>query len=175
MRWYDQALTWSKDPKANTYLVFLSFIDASVFPISPMLMVLPMSMAAPERSFRIAGLAILGSFFGGIVGYALGYLCFESFLKPFILWMGYEAYYQMALRWFEEWGFWAVLFGCFAPMIPYKIFTISAGVLQLNFGLFLLASSVGRSLRFLIMALLIYWGGPYVEPFFRKALAKISQ
>jgi membrane protein YqaA with SNARE-associated domain len=84
-------------------------------------------------------------------------------------WMGYMIFYQEALQWFQDWGFWAILVGALSP-IPYKIFTISAGVLELNFAGFLLASFLGRLLRFSLMAALLRWGGPRVEPLLRRVM-----
>ena len=172
--WYDKVLGWSKDPKAPWYLGFVSFIDASLFPISPLFMILPMSFAKPERAFYFASIAIVTSILGGFLGYALGFFAYEALIGPFIKMMGYTNYYQMAMQWFQTWGFWAILFGCLSPMIPYKIFTIGAGVMQLNFGWFLLASIFGRILRFYIIASLICWGGPKIEPLLRRTLVKIS-
>jgi len=172
--WYDKVLAWSKHPRAPWYLGLISFVDASVFPISPLFMLLPMSFANPRRSFHFALIAIISSFIGGMVGYALGFFAFEVFINPFINWMGYVGYYQMALQWFQTWGFWAILIGCLSPIIPYKIFTISAGVMQLDFGWFLVASIIGRSLRFLLIAAFICWGGPKVAPLLRKTLVKIT-
>lgn len=171
---YDKVLAWSKHPKAVWYMGFVSFIDASLFPVSPLFMLLPMSFAEPKLAFRYANITIITSILGGMVGYALGLFAYEAFINPFIAMMGYTRYYEMALLWFQNWGFWAILFGCLSPMIPYKIFTIGAGVMKLNFGWFLLASMVGRIMRFWIIASLIRWGGPRFEPILRKTLLKIS-
>ncbi len=172
--WYDKALAWSKHPKAVWYLGLVSFVDASVFPISPLFMFLPMSFAEPRKAFYFGAIIIFTSFMGGIVGYGLGYFAYEAIIQPFIEWMGYARHYQMAVEWFQSWGFWAILFGCLTPFIPYKIFTISSGVMQLAFSWFLIATIVGRSLRFLLIAALIRWGGPKIEPLLRKTLIKIS-
>ncbi len=173
--WYDKALQWAKHPHAIWYLGFLSFIDSSLFPVSPLLMIIPMSFAEPKRAFNFAFVVIVTSFLGGIVGYGLGFFAFEILIQPFIKIMGYANYYQMMMEWFQKWGFFAILFGCFTPFIPYKIFTIGAGVMQLNLGWFLLASAIGRTSRFLTIAAIIRWGGPKFEPFFRKFLVKISK
>lgn len=172
--WYDKVLQWSKHPKACWYLGLVSFVDASVFPVSPLFMILPMSFSAPHRSFYFAFITISMSFFGGMLGYVLGLFAYDMFIYPFIQWMGYAAYYQMAVQWFQTWGFWAILIGCLSPMIPYKIFTISSGVMHLHFGWFLAATLVGRALRFLLIAALIRWGGPKIEPVFRRALIKLA-
>lgn len=167
--WYKKAIEWSTHPKASWYLGLVAFLDASLFPISPMLMLLPMSFAAPKRSFYLGTVAAIASFLGGILGYALGYYCFESFMGDFIHWMGYAEGYKSAMAWFDVWGFWAVLGSCFLPL-PYKVFTITAGIMQWHFALFLAASMASRVLRFALVAGLIYWGGPRVEGWFRKRI-----
>lgn len=168
---YEKVIQWSKHPKAAKYLTILSFIDASVFPVSPMFMFVPMAFAHPKNTFFYAWLGTLGSILGGIVGYGLGYFAFDMLMRPFLEWMGYLPLYHNALQWFQEYGFWAVLFGCFSP-IPYKVFTIGAGMLQLQFGLFLVATAAGRFLRFFIIGFLIWWGSPKMETFLRKTFTR---
>lgn len=167
-------LEWARHPKAARYLGFLSFIDASIFPISPNFMLIPMAYAEPKRAFRFAAICTIGSILGGLIGYALGLFALETIINPFLSWMGYTEMYHTALIWFQKWGFWAILLACFSPFIPYKIFTIGAGVLQLNLGLFLIASTLGRALRFYMISAVIRWGGPKMEPFLRQTLNRMS-
>lgn len=169
---YEKVLLWSKHPKAPFYLGVVSFIDSSLFPISPLFMLLPMAFHLPERAFWFAFIATSSSLLGGIVGYLLGYFAFEAIVHPFLEWMGYMGMYQASLSWFKEWGFWAILIGCFSPFIPFKIFTIGAGVLQLPIGGFLLAASIGRTMRFFIIAGIIRFGGPKMEPFLKRTFAR---
>ncbi len=169
---YDKVLTWSEHPHAVRYLALVSFIDASLFPISPLFMFLPMAYTKPNKAFQYALIAAVFSIFGGLIGYALGYGAYEAVIKPFISYMGYDAQYQSAMAWFEVWGYWAIFLACFSPIIPYKIFTIGAGAIKLPLLGFLLASSLGRLLRFLLLALLISWLGPKVMPLFNKYLMK---
>jgi membrane protein YqaA with SNARE-associated domain len=171
---YNKVLAWSLHPKAAYYLGFLSFIDASVFPISPNFMIIPMSYSKPQRAFSFAAIATVGSVFGGIMGYGLGLFAFDTLMSPFIRFMGYQPLYQGTMEWFQNYGFWAILLAGFSPFIPYKIFTIGAGVLQLNLFWFLIASGLGRALRFYGMCFLIQWSGPKIEPYVRKMLTKAS-
>lgn len=164
---YQKVLLWSRHPKAVYYLAWVSFVDSSVFPVSPAFMFVPMAFAKPSCAFWYAWVCTLSSVLGGIVGYLLGYFAFEMLLEPFVQWMGYTMFYEQALRWFQDWGFWAIFVAGLSP-IPYKIFTISAGVLQLNFPGFILASFLGRMLRFFLMAAALRWGGPKVEPILRR-------
>lgn len=166
---YNKVLEWSRHRHAPRYLAIVSFIDSSFFPVSPMFMFIPMSFAHPSRTFWYATIGTLGSILGGMLGYCLGVFAFDALVAPFLQWMGYETFYHSALQAFEQWGFWAVLVGCFSP-IPYKIFTIGAGVMQLNFPLFLIASSLGRFLRFFVVGCIIWWGGPKVETVLRRLL-----
>lgn len=170
---YEKVLSWSQHPKAIYYLALTSFLDSSIFPISPMFMLIPMVFAKPSLAFRLAFVTTVASILGGIVGYGLGLFAFEVVMNPFIIAMGYTDFYQNAMMWFQKYGFWAVLLACFSP-IPYKIFTIGAGVMQLNLGLFVLASTVGRALRFYLTSAIIRWGGPKMDPILRRILAKNS-
>lgn len=164
---YQTVLSWTRHPKAVRYLGIVSFIDSSIFPVSPAFMFIPMAFAKPSCAFWYAWVCTVASVLGGMVGYLLGYFAFEWLLQPFIEWMGYGELYLNALQWFQDWGFWAIVLAALSP-VPYKIFTIGAGVLQLSFPGFVLASFLGRAARFFLMAAAIYWGGPKVEALFRR-------
>lgn len=164
---YQKVEQWSTHPKAVYYLAGVSFIDSSVFPVSPAFMLIPMILAVPTHAFRYAWVSTISSALGGIIGYLLGFFVFETVLEPLIHGMGYTALYQNALLWFQKWGFWAIFIAGFSP-IPYKLFTIGAGVLQLNFLGFIWASLLGRGLRFFVMAVALKWGGPKVVLMFRR-------
>jgi len=170
---YEKVLKWSRHPKASRYLAGVSFADSSVFPISPIIMIIPMSLAEPQKAFRWAWIATWFSIFGGILGYALGKYAFQPFILPFLQDLGYMEAYQSALNSFATWGYWAVFIGAFMP-IPYKVFTIGAGVLGLNLPLFLLSSFGGRGIRFSVIAGLIRFGGPKFEAWFRRYANKRS-
>ncbi|GGO68479.1 hypothetical protein GCM10010982_17490 [Bowmanella pacifica] len=89
-------------------------------------------------------------------------LAFESFLQPLIQEMGYQDKMDRAINWFEQYGVWVVFIAGFSP-IPYKVFTVSAGFLQMAFLPFVLASTVGRAMRFYLVAGLMRWGGKKME------------
>lgn len=177
MRWlqnlYNKVLNWSRHPKAPTYLAFVSFVDSSVFPVSPVFMLIPMAFARPEKAFLFATITSISSILGGLMGYILGMMAFEAVMLPFLQWMGYMGLYQSALQWFQQWGFWAILLACFSP-IPYKIFTIGAGVLQLPVGLFLVSSGIGRFLRFFLIAIVIRFGGPKMESWIKRFFVNLN-
>ncbi|MDB6096300.1 MAG: rane protein DedA family [Francisellaceae bacterium] len=168
---YDKVISWSKHRKAPYYLAAVSFLDASVFPISPVFMLVPMCIAKPRKALHYAGIATIASGLGGLFGYALGYL-FEPYIHNFIIKFGYEARYQSALIWLHKNGFWTILTAGFTP-VPYKIFTISAGAIKYHIHYFFLASIIGRGLRFLSISWLMKWGGEKMQRAIRKYVDKL--
>lgn len=163
---YDKMLLWSAHPHAPWYLGILSFAESSFFPIPPDVMLAPMTLARPAAAWRLASLTTVTSVLGGILGYFIGLLAFET-VHPFIVEWGYENAYLQAVAWFTEWGFWAIFIAGFSP-IPYKVFTISAGALQMAFAPFVIASCIGRGARFFLVAGLIRWGGARMESHLRR-------
>nr|WP_247741691.1 VTT domain-containing protein [Endozoicomonas sp. G2_1] len=126
-----------------------------------------MVLAKPDRAWYLATLTTVASVIGGVVGFALGYYMFEPWIQPLITEFGYQARFDKAMAWFSEWGVWVVFLAGFSP-IPYKLFTVSAGFLQMAFLPFLLASAIGRGMRFFLVAGLIHWGGAAMEEKLRK-------
>lgn len=155
---YDWALRWAKHPKATYMLGGMSVAESVIFPVPVDVMLAPMALAKPGKAWRYALIASIGSVLGGILGYLLGLFAFDSLIHPLIVEMGYQAKLDEAIGWFKSYGVWVVFLAGFSP-IPYKVFTISAGFLQLAFLPFVIASLVGRSMRFYLVAGLMRWGG----------------
>lgn len=164
---YDLAIRWSRHPHASRYLGGLSFAESMFFPIPPDVMLAPMSLSQPSRAWYFAMLTTLASVIGGIAGYFLGYFAFEAWLQPVIESAGYQPKLDKAMGWFTDYGVWIVFLAGFSP-IPYKVFTISAGFLQMAFLPFVLASAVGRGARFFLVAALMRWGGATMEAKLRQ-------
>lgn len=158
---YARAMQWARHPRAPYYLAGLSFAESSFFPIPPDVMLAPMSLARPRRAWAYAALTTVASVLGGLAGYLIGWLAFES-IQPFLQRTGYWDGYLAARAWFDAWGFWAILVAGFSP-IPYKLFTIAAGVIGMPLLPFVLASAVGRGGRFFLVAGLMAWGGERME------------
>lgn len=169
---YNRVMSWSRSRHAPWYLAGLSFAESSFFPIPPDVMLAPMSMARPERAWRLALLTTLASVVGGMLGYAIGYFAFEA-VEPWIRDMGYWDKYLRAREWFNEWGFWAIFIAGFSP-IPYKVFTIASGSLGMALIPFLIASSIGRGARFFLVAGLLAWGGPRLEQALQRYVERIG-
>lgn len=170
MKWfsplYDRVLIWSRHPHAPRYLAALSFSESSFFPIPPDVMLAPMVLANRHKAWNLALLTTLTSVLGGMLGYLIGMFSFEL-VEPLLRDAGYYPKYLQAKQLFEEWGFWAVFLAGFSP-IPYKVFTITAGVVSMTFLPFVLASAIGRGGRFFLVAALLYWGGEPMERTLRK-------
>lgn len=169
---YERVIGWARHPHAERYLGALSFAESSFFPIPPDVMLAPMCLASRQRAWRFATLTTVASLIGGIAGYGLGYFLFEA-IEPWLHDMGYWPAYLKGKEWFDSWGVWAVFVAGFSP-IPYKIFTISAGVAALSFPGFVIASLIGRGARFFLVAGLIVAGGQRMEEMIPQYVERIG-
>ena len=161
------ALRWARHRHATKYLGGLSFSESVFFPIPPDVMLAPMALSQPARAWQFAFYYDYRVDLGGIAGYWLGYFAFDAWLAPLIESWGYTHKIDTAMQWFKDYGVWVVFLAGFSP-IPYKIFTVSAGFLQMAFLPFVLASAVGRGARFFLVAALMRWGGAAMEQKLRQ-------
>lgn len=163
---YERVMRWAVHPHAQYYLAGLSFSEASFFPIPPDVMLAPMSLARPERAWFYAGLTTLSSTTGALLGYIIG-MFFFALIKPLLMHLGYADGYQMAHHWFITWGVIVMFAAAFTP-IPFKVFTITAGVLHMAIVPFFFASLFGRGARFFLVSGLMRFGGKPMERVLRK-------
>lgn len=164
---YDWTLRWAEHKLAPRVLALLTFAESVFFPIPPDVLLAPMVLAKPHKAWQFATLTTVSSVLGGAVGYALGYFMFEPWVQPLITDFGYQARFDRAMTWFNEWGVWVVFIAGFTP-VPYKLFTVTAGLLQMAFLPFMLVSAVGRGMRFFLVAGLIKLGGDKMEKKLRQ-------
>ncbi len=169
---YDQVLAWSGHRHAEKYLAALSFAESSFFPVPPDVMLVPMMLADNQKAWRLAVLTTLMSVLGGMLGYTIGYFLFDG-IAGWLQQSHYWDSYLLAEKWFNEWGVWAVFVAGFSP-IPYKVFTIAAGVLQMAFIPFVIASAIGRGARFFLLALLIKAGGEKLQHGLRNYMDRLG-
>jgi membrane protein YqaA with SNARE-associated domain len=170
---FERAMLWSRHRNAPYYLGGLSFLESCVLPFPPPdVMLAPMSLANTAKAWRYAVITTITSVLGGLLGYAIGIFFFEL-IKPLLHEYHYWDKYQSAVSAFQEWGVWAVFIAGFSP-IPYKIFTISAGVLHMALLPFVIASFFGRGARFFLVAALMVWGGEKMEQNLRKYVDRIG-
>ena len=169
---YDSVLEWSRHRYAERYLGVLSFAESSFFPVPVDVMLAPMCLAVRKKAWRYASIATVFSVIGGVVGYAIGVVGFEM-LEPWLAESHYWAAYETSREWFDRYGVWVIFVAGFSP-IPYKVFTIAAGVAAINLPLFVVASVIGRGARFFLVASLIVWGGDRLETTLQKHVERIG-
>ena len=181
-RLYDWILHWAETKYGVPALFLLALAESSFFPIPPDVLLIPLALGARSKAIRFALVCSVASIVGGIAGYGIGY---------FAWWSGSEAYSVVALFFFnhipgfteqvflniqekyELYNFLIVFTAGFTP-IPFKIITISAGAFSVNFPMFLLASTVSRSARFFLVALLIRQFGEPITVFIDKYFNVLS-
>lgn len=172
LRLYDGVLALAAHRRASAYLSALSFTESSFFPIPPDVMLIPMCLAKPLKAWLYAALCTLFSVLGGMAGYLIGKLAFE-WIEPWLMGSHYAGAFTGAVAAFETWGFWYILLAGFTP-IPYKVFTISAGVVGMPFPAFIAGSVAGRGGRFFLVAGLIRLGGEKLADRMRKYIDLIG-
>lgn len=163
---YDRVLGWSRHRHAQRYLAGLSFAEATVFPIPPDVMLIPMVLADRDSAWRLATVTTLSSVLGGLFGYLIGWFGIETVL-PVIERAGYIAGYDAAVGAFDRWGVWFVMLAGFTP-IPFKVVTIAAGALGAPLAGFLVGAFVGRGGRFYLVSGIIFAGGRQVADHLRR-------
>lgn len=170
---YDKVICLAGKQHARRYLAAVSFAEASFSPVPADVMLAPMILANPMQAFDYAKIATCFAVLGGILGYLFGYFAFEPIVVPFIKLFGYESAYYKIVDLFNAWGFWLLCaVGC-VPL-PYKLFTISAGMLRYNLVLFILASIIGRSLRYFLVSAIIKSGGKKMDVLLRKIIDRLG-
>lgn len=166
---YDWTLSWAAHPRALWVLAFVSFVESSVFPIPPDIMLIPMVLAAPSRAWLIAGVCTVASVAGGMLGYAIGFFAFETIGEPILTALGKADSFEGFRTRYNDWGAWAVLIAGVTPF-PYKVITILSGATQLSLPVFVFASIVARGLRFFIVAALLWKFGAPIRDFIERRL-----
>ena len=171
-RLYNWTLSLAHSPYALWALACVAFIESSVFPIPPDLLMVPMIIAAPRRAFLIAGVATVASVLGGMLGYGIGMFAFESIGKPILEALGKTHSMEEFSTRFNDMGFWAVLVAGITPF-PYKVITIMSGFTAMPIGTFVVTSILARALRFFIIAALLWKFGAPIRTFIEKRLGLV--
>ena len=169
---YDWTLSWAAHPRALWVLAFVSFVESSVFPIPPDILLIPMILAAPSRAWLIAGVCTIASVAGGVLGYAIGFFSFEALGEPILTALGKEGNFDAFSERYNEWGAWAVLIAGVTPF-PYKVITIMSGFTGLSLPVFIVSSIIARGLRFFFVAALLWRFGAPVRTFVEKRLGLV--
>jgi membrane protein YqaA with SNARE-associated domain len=168
-RLYDSCVAAAGKPHALWTMGAMSFAESSVFPIPPDVMLIPMSLAHPKRAWYYATVCTLASVAGGLVGYAIGALLYESVGQWLINLYGYADRVESFRAAYAEWGAWIILLKGLTP-IPYKVVTITSGFAHYNVFLFILFSIIARAMRFYLIAFLIHRFGMRAREIIEKRL-----
>jgi membrane protein YqaA with SNARE-associated domain len=169
---YDWTLSLAASRHALWALAAVSFVESSVFPIPPDILLIPMVIAAPHRAFVIAGVCTLASVLGGAAGYLIGWGVFEQLGRPVLEFYGKDAYFGQFATTYNAYGAWAVLVAGITPF-PYKVVTILSGATGLSFATFMVASVIARGLRFFLVAALLWKFGIPIRDFIERRLGLV--
>lgn len=172
-RIYDWMMRSAGHQKAPQALFWVAFIESSVFPIPPDVMLVPMILANRTKAWTYATICTVGSVIGGMLGYAIGYLLFEYIGQPILAFYGQAGKFAQVSQWFQDWGALILIAKGWTPF-PYKVLTILAGATQMNFLAFIGASIVARAMRFYLVAALLYWFGDPIRAFIERRLTLIT-
>lgn len=166
-RLYDWTVGWAHRPGSTWALFGIALVESSVFPVPPDVLLLALSVGAPRRALWFATVCALGSVLGGMLGYVIGYAAWEVARDLFIPHIFSQAAFDQVGRLYQGNAFVAILTAAFTP-IPYKVFTVAAGVFHVSFPTLVVASALGRSARFFLVAGAIYLFGAQVKELIEK-------
>lgn len=171
-RLYDWTLSLALSPYALWALAIVAFVESSFFPIPPDVLMIPMIIAAPRRAFLIAGVATVSSVLGGLFGYLIGAVLFETIGQPIFDFYGKaDAVAEFSTN-FNAYGAWAVLIAGITPF-PFKVITIMSGVTGLSVPVFIVSALIARALRFFIVAALLWKFGAPIREFIERRLSLV--
>ena len=168
-RLYAWTLKWAEAKHAIFALAIISFIESSIFPIPPDVLLIAICFSRPKKWFTAALWCTIASVLGGIAGYGIGYFLWETVGEPIVKMYHGEPIMVKVEAWYTDYGFLGVIAAAVTP-IPYKVFTIASGLLRFDLLQFVLASIIGRGFRFFVVAALIRFAGEKLRPFIEKRL-----
>ncbi len=171
-RFYDWTLSLAASRHATWAVAAVAFAESSFFPLPPDLLLLPMALARPQRAWFYAALCTVASVCGGILGYAIGALLYDTVGHWLIGLYGYGDKLEQFRQLYQEWGAWIILIKGLTP-IPYKLVTIASGLAGYNLFWFVVLSIITRGVRFFILAALINRYGESIRDFIEHRLGLV--
>lgn len=169
---YDRVIELATHRTAPAWLAVISFLESSFFPVPPDVLLVPMAVSARRRAFRFALICTVASVAGALLGYAIGFLFWESLGQPVIAFYGYEEEFARFSEGFLEYGA-LIVFFFGITFFPYKVITIASGVVALDLFVFIAASITARGLRFFIEAAILWKWGEAAQRFVEDRLALV--
>ena len=170
---YKWTLTKASHPKAPRVLAIISFIESSIFPIPPDIILIPMILSKQTKAWFYAFICTTFSVLGGICGYLIGSFLFDSIGILILQAYNFIENFELFKNYYNQYGVLIVLGGGFTPF-PYKLITIASGAFELNFPLFIIMSIISRGGRFFLIAALLWYFGQSARIFIENHLGKIS-
>lgn len=170
---YNWTLRLSGSKHATPALATVSFIESSVFPIPPDVMLIPMCIARRDKAFFYATVCTAASVIGGLFGYAIGYFLFETLGQRILDIYGAADKFSDMQRRYDEYGGWIILAKGLTPF-PFKVLTILSGVMKMNLHIFVLSSVAARAMRFYLVAGLLWKFGAPIQAFIEKYLGWVT-
>ncbi len=164
---YKWTMTKSTGRGAPWFLGLISFSESSFFPIPPDIILIPMVLAKRTRAFFFAFICTLSSVFGGMFGYFIGLFLFNSIGLILINFYNLNESVNEFKNYYNLYGSWIVIIAGFTPF-PFKVITITSGLFQLNFIIFIICSLLSRGARFYIVTALLYFYGDKIKIFIDK-------
>jgi membrane protein YqaA with SNARE-associated domain len=167
---YNWTISWADRPGGTWALFFIAFVESSFFPIPPDVLLMALVFGARKKWARYALVCTAGSVLGGILGYYIGWGLAESVAKPILNIFDHDGSTQLWIQeQFDQYGFWGIILAAITP-IPYKVFTIASGMFAYSLPMLIIASIIGRGLRFYMVALVIRIFGPKIRPHLERNL-----
>jgi len=172
----DKTIALATHKSARFFLSFICIIESIFFPIPPDVMIIPMTLAQKKRWIQIATIATISSVIGGIIGYAIGFFFYKEVGIHIFEFYGFEGFKSFKEQIAIGKGFWAwiilLAIAGFTP-VPFKLLTISSGLIHFNFIVFILVAAITRGSRFFILAGLLSFFGHKILPYIKKFSGKI--
>ena len=166
---YNWTISLASHPFAIGFLAVIAFLESSIFPIPPDVLLIALVLASRDKAWIMASVCTVFSVIGGLFGYIIGFFLFTSIGDPILEFYGYQDHFSRFKSVYHDWGAWIVFAGGFTP-IPYKVITIASGAVHLNLITFLVASIVSRGMRFFLVSALLWYFGPPVRKIIEKNL-----
>jgi len=166
-RLYDWVVSWAYSPYGSWALFILAFTESSFFPIPPDVLLIALAVGRPAASLRFALICSAGSVLGACLGYLIGWQFMAAVGNSIVDLYGLHDKIDTIAALYNRYDAWAVGIAGFTP-IPYKVFTITAGMFHINFAVFVVASIISRSARFFLIGGLIYLFGPRIQDFIER-------
>ena len=170
---YEKVSSFATNKNAGWYLFAIAFAESTFFPIPPDVLLIPLCILLPTKAFRFALMATLGSALGGVAGYFIGAVFQDTIGMGIINFYSLQDYYAKIQDWYQNYDVLIVGVAGFSP-IPYKIFTITSGMFDINFAGFVVMSIISRGARFYLISWILWRGGPELKVWVERNLYPLT-